>query len=115
MKLIYERDKYLDKKKCKPDDLGLDRLYKLFRNRVTREIKKAKRKYYKEYFENNLNNMKKTWQGIKEIINMNRKSNSFISHLTNNGKQIDSNDEIATTFNNFFTNIGRELDKEIPI
>ena len=32
---------------------------------VSQEIKKAKKEYFKQFFEDNLNNMKKTWQGIK--------------------------------------------------
>ena len=27
-----------------------------------------------EYFENNLNNVKKTWWGIKQLINLNNKT-----------------------------------------
>ena len=46
------------------------RAHKLFRNRITREIKKAKKEYFKQFFEDNLNNMKKTWQGIKKHINI---------------------------------------------
>ena len=32
--------------------------YNLFRNRINREIKKSKKAYYQEYFQNNLSNMK---------------------------------------------------------
>ena len=43
------------------------RLYNLLRNRVNRDIKKCKRQYYAEYFATNVNDMKKTWEGIRKI------------------------------------------------
>ena len=88
--------------------------YKLFRNRVTREIKKAKREYYKIYFENNLNNMKKTWHGIKKIINMNNNVETNIPQLQYDSKLINTDKGMANAFNDFFTKIGPELDQEIP-
>ena len=88
--------------------------YNLFRNRVTREVRKAKRDYYQRFFEVNLNNMKNTWKGIKSILNINNKNGSQITQLSYEGKHINSNDGIANAFNEFFTKIGPELDKEIP-
>ena len=67
LKVIKQRDKYLSRKKDNPNDPYLERTHKLFRNRVTREIKKAKKKYYEEYFENNLNNMKKPGKALKRL------------------------------------------------
>ena len=85
-----------------------------FSYRVTREIKKAKREYYKTLFDDNLNNMKKTWQGIKEIVNLNSKAHVQISQIRYEGKQLKTNVSMANAFNDFFTNIGAKLDKEIP-
>ena len=72
--MISHRDRLFKKKKEDPLNQHIKHSYNLFRNRTTREIKKSRRKYYKEYFEGNLNNMKKTWQGIKQIININNKA-----------------------------------------
>ena len=90
------------------------RTYRLFRNRVTREIKKAKKEYYKTYFENNLSNIRKTWKGIKEIINLNNKQGEQVNQLRQNNKIIDNDEEISNTFNKFFTNVGPQLDNDIP-
>ena len=54
--------------------------------------------------------MKKTWQGIKEIINLNNKLEPKISQL-NYGKQINTNEGMSNAFNDFFTKIGPKLDK----
>ena len=81
IKMISHRERLLHMKKESSGNQHLEKSFKLLRNRITREIKKAKKKYYKEYFENNLNNMKKTWQGIKQIINMNNKVSPQIIQL----------------------------------
>ena len=114
LKMISHRDRLFKKKKEDPLNQHIKQSYNLFRNRTTREIKKSRRKYYKEYFEGNLNNMKKTWQGIKQIININNKAGVQINQLCHKGKQINTNQEMANTFNEFFTEIGPQLDKEIP-
>ena len=44
-------------------------ILKYFRNRLNRELKKAKKNYYTKYFEENNNNIK-TWEGIRSIINI---------------------------------------------
>ena len=58
--------------------------------------------------------MKKTWQGIKNIINLNNKSGPQITQLLHECKQMNTNKEMANAFNNFFTEIGPTLDKDIP-
>ena len=114
LKLIKHRDKLFHKKKKTPSDHNIKCLYNLFRNRTTRELKKAKKNYYNNYFENNLKNMKKTWIGIKEIINLKNNSCSRINQLNYNGKKINSNMDMANAFNEFFTYIGPQLDANIP-
>ena len=59
--------------------------------------------------------MKKTWQGIKKLINLNYNSSHHITQLYHKGKYFNTNLGMANTFNSFFTNIGSELDSEIPI
>ena len=42
--------------------------YKQYRNKIYTLIRLSKRKYYVTFFENNMANMKKTWQGINELL-----------------------------------------------
>ena len=114
IKLIFHKDKLFHRKIKNPLNIRLKCAYNLFRNRVTREIKKAKKEYYKNFFETNLSNMKKTWQGIKEIINLNNNNGPKVSQLNYQGKQFNTNDGMANAFNDFFTEVGPKLDKEIP-
>ena len=104
----------LFEKKDNPLSDGIKRAYNLFRNRITREIKKAKKVYYKNYFPGNINNMKNLWKGIKNILNINKKEDSRISQLSHNGKNINNNLDMANSFNEFFTGVGPKLNKQIP-
>ena len=88
--------------------------YSLFRNRINNELKKAKRNYYNLYFDINMTNMKKTWKGIKDILNLKGKTDQHISQISSNNKLISDEKEVANVFNNFFVNIGTKLDSEIP-
>ena len=112
--MINHRERLFRKKKEDPLNICFKNAYNLFRNRITREIKKAKKQYYKKYFEENLDNIKKTWQGIKQIINLNNKPESQITQLYYKNKQVNTNLGMANAFNEFFTDIGPQLDREIP-
>ena len=115
LRMIKHRDKLFKKKKENPLNLNYQRAYKLFRNRITRELKKAKKDYYKKFFETNIGNMKNTWRGINEILSMKGKPNDKINQLQHEGKTITDDKKIANIFNNFFTEIGSKLDSQIPI
>ena len=58
--------------------------------------------------------MKKTWQGMKRIININ-KAGLQINQLFYEGEQINTNEGMSNNFNEFFTEIGPQPDKEIPV
>ena len=54
--------------------LELHNNYKNHRNLLSTLIKQSKHKYFNKYFEDNWNNMKNTWKGIKNIITLNNLS-----------------------------------------
>ena len=80
--------------------MNCKRFYNLFRNRVNRELKKSKKRYYVDYFTEHVNNIKKTRDGIKNIVNP-KKTSKRTTQLNIGGKIIDSNNEIATNFKFF--------------
>ena len=69
IKVINVRNRLFQREKHQPNNINIKNLYKLFRNRINREMKKSKRDHYNQFFENNINNIKKTWEGIRSIIN----------------------------------------------
>ncbi|CAB4032092.1 Hypothetical predicted protein, partial [Paramuricea clavata] len=56
-------------------------------------IRLSKKTYYQEYFTHNITNMKKTWEGINEILYRRRKTSKTISSL----KDLNNNVEILNT------------------
>ena len=54
MKLIKAKEKYFHAHKSNPLDENFKTLHTRFRNRVTRELRNAKKKHYDDYFQDNL-------------------------------------------------------------
>ena len=110
---IKHRNSLFARKKLDPNNDHLKNVYNRFRNSVNREIKTSKKKYYNEYFENCKNNMKKTWIGIKDLITSKQKSIS-VNQIKNGDRVLDDPADICNSFNDFFVNVGPNLDKDIP-
>ena len=80
---------------------------------VKTEIAKNKRKYFDWYFKSNIDNSKKIWKGINEIIhNRNSKDNEEI-YLDDNGSIITDQKKVANKFNKFYTNVADKLVRKL--
>ena len=112
LKMIKIRNKIFARKKRQL--VNCKRLYNLFRNRVNNDIKKSKKKYYADYFNEHVNNITKTWEGIKKIVNI-KKTSIRTTQLKIGGKIIDNDKEIATNFNKFFVNVGPSTEYDSKI
>ena len=88
--------------------------YKRMRNKIKNLIRKSKSDYYNSFFEENKTNIKKTWEGIREIVNISKKSKSSPSRLRHNNSDVSDQVEISNIFNNFFVNIGNKVEEKIP-
>ena len=77
--------------------------FKTFRNRLASLLKVSKRNYYQNIFTNNSSNLKNIWSGIKELINLKKKSTRNVPTKLKEGDfDITNIKEIANKFNNFF-------------
>ena len=88
--------------------------YKLYRNIIVSLSRLSKRLFYEAYFTANLKNMKKTWEGINELLNRqrNRKQVSTLQRPNNSG--VTQNPaEITNIFNHYFASIGPRLARNI--
>ena len=88
-------------------------IYKTYRNRLNTIIRKADVHHYKELLEMNKNNIRKSWQVIKEIINKNRVRKEQSAFLVNN-RLTEDKTQIADGFNKCFVEIGPTLEKKCP-
>ena len=117
IKSIKFRDQLYKKMKSScPDSIEYENYrtnLKTFNNILQKTIRNAKIDYYGKEFEKHKHDSKKTWSTIKILINKNKSSKEFPSYfLINNQKETDSK-IIANKFNEFFTNIGPTLAKNI--
>ena len=85
--------------------------YKYYRNKISTLIRVSKKKYYFEYFELNIKNMKNTWDGINDLINRNKRKSCRISGLkdTESGRVIRESSVLPNLLNKYFASIGHKL------
>ena len=112
--LMKVRDRLFERKKRQPDNEHVREVYNRVRNRVSHELDKSKKQHYESYFDEMNTNIKKTWEGIRKIVNVKKSTKFSISHLNINGKIVDEPIDIANNFNNFFVNVGPETEKNVP-
>ena len=87
--------------------------YKILRNRIVALLKLSKKNHYQEYFTKNSADIKKTWKGIKSVINIKAASESLPSSMIiYNNSESDPN-KIAEGFNSFFSSIAEKLQGNI--
>ena len=92
---------------------NLHNKYKTYRNQIVILSRMSKKNYYSSFFHNNMGNLRKTWEGIREIVNLKGNSNSIPNCITNNGKNVTNPNDIADNFNSFFSSIGNKIQKEV--
>ena len=87
-----------------------------YKNLLYKIIRAAKRSYFFRYFESSMNNVKKSWDGIKSLMGNSgvKKGKSKIDRILVNGELITDELIIAKAFNNYFSNIAKTLDNDIP-
>ena len=88
--------------------------FKTKRNLVTAQLRKAKKYFYNAFFEENKNNVKETWEGIRNLINVSKKATTNIDKIVENGKETTNPIEIADALNTFYLNIGKSVEQKIP-
>ena len=113
-KLIRIRDNLFARTKRQPDNIHVKQVYNKARNRVTRELKRAKTEHNRKNFETLSFEMKKTWDAIRKLVNVKKSTHFSISQLNVNGKIIDDPDEITNKMNNYFVNVGPQTEKGVP-
>ena len=117
MSAINERNKlYKEFIEEKSPDYKIDKFssYKAKRNLVTSTLRKAKKTFYNAFFEENKNNIKETWKGIRNLINVSKKATTNIDKIVENGKETTNPIEIADALNTFYVNIGKSVEQTIP-
>ena len=98
---------------CKTKDLNVKEQvyndYKLLRHSINELLRISKKSFYASYFTEHNANIKKIWQGIKEIINIKSKNFNYPTSIEVNNNIITDPVEICNNFNNYFINIADQI------
>ena len=89
--------------------------FKLYRNKLNNLLKISKKQYYKKYFFQNINDGKRVWIGIKQIVKFKAQTSQRLFKIVDNNAEITEPKLFADAFNNYSANIGKKLENEIPI
>ena len=74
--LMRIRDRLFERKKRQPENDHVREVYNRARNRVCRQLEKSKKEHYESYFDEMNTNIKKTWEGIRKIVNVKKSTNN---------------------------------------
>ena len=90
--------------------------YKFYRNKIITLTRHSKKLHYQAYFTQNMNNMKKTWVGINQVMNRNKRNSKPITALKRlNSNQVTYNPaELPNVLNDFFSSVGQKLASKVP-
>lgn len=86
--------------------------YKRIRNQITSITRNEKKEYYQRFFTENSDNLRKTWRGVKSIINLKSKEPSPTTLFINNEMETDPL-KVANEFNTYFSTVATEIQKGI--
>ena len=77
-------------------------------------LRLSKKHYYSSFFEEHQGNVKKTWEGIRTLINVSKKKGASPTKLIYENEVKNTDYDIANSFNNFFTSVGSTIEGKIP-
>ena len=85
--------------------------FNIIHKRLTRRMKAS---YYQNILEENKNNIKQTWNTIKRLIGKTNDKSGFPNSFKINNTRVTDRLETAEAFNNFFSKIGMQTNKNVP-
>lgn len=109
---IKHRDKLKKIADRTPQSVEAIEKFRKYRNNLTNLIKKSKYMYFKNRLAQCGNDIKKTWEVIKQATNETRKCKG-ITLIKNENKLVYDNREIADVFLEYFGSIGKNLANKI--
>ena len=82
--------------------------FKKFKNNLTKLLRASKTLYFKNLFSTYGKNSRLIWKGIREITGGKSKTNDLPQVFIHNGKTLKTDDNIATTFNEYYSSIAEK-------
>ena len=90
-------------------------LFKRYRNQIVSLCRRSKINYFSGYFHQNSNNIRKIWQGVRDIISLKTSSTAKPISLEIDGTVTSEPLLVANHFNSFFSNVADTIRSKIPV
>ena len=113
---IKRRDKLLRKFIKTKDEVLKHELYatyKTLRNKIVSLTRAGKKLHFQKYFTENCKDIRKTWSGIKNVINIRNFNKAQPTSILIDGEISNDPNKIANGFNNYFSNVAEKLQGKI--
>ena len=107
-----DRRDFLKKKSVKYKSEWYHDAYKALRNKINKDIIRAKRNHHVKSIENNKGNPKLMWKHINCLLNKKHKSTS-VDFIKTDAGDVSDNQKISELFNEYFSNIAPILSDQI--
>ena len=107
------KQKLLNKKLKSPSDANI-KIYNTYLSMLSKIIRSAKYKYYKDKLFEYKNNMRMTWNTVNQILQRSRVRSELPSQFSIHGVETSDKVVISENFNKYFANIAVELNNKIP-
>ena len=112
--LIRQRDKALEYANRNKENRELRKNFNNIRNKLQREVNKAKSNYLKNKIEDNKKNPKEIWRQFKTLGYSNKHKDNSKVILNINNEICSEPKEVAQYMNNYFLNVAKELVQKLP-
>ena len=83
--------------------------YNLYKKCYDKVIRAAKKLYFKHSFEQNKNNLRKTWDILRKAIRKKNDKTSLINEIYSDGLLFSNSKDISNKFNEYFTNVADNI------
>ena len=118
IKSMSKRDFYFRKflqSKTEESRISYHNLFKCYRNQIVNLCRRSKANFFTGYFHQNFRNIRKVWQGIRQIISL--KAPSFAKPISLNidGNVTSDPEKVANSFNSYFTSVADTIRSRLPV
>ena len=109
LKLIQVRNNYFRLKSKYPHFKEANEKFRFYRNKISNLIKSAKKTFNNRFFQENVNDPRKTWQQMKQLLYNCEPRNESCDLLVENGIPVSNITNICNRFNSFFTTVSENM------
>lgn len=108
------KSKLFNKKLKYPNDINIAR-YKNYCKIYNKLLRHVKQTYYADQLEQAKHDVKKTWNILRQALNSSSSKPKIPDYFIYENSKVEDKEQIVNHFNNFFSNIGKEISNQVPL